>query len=263
MLQNETVQFLPETLTAIVFMVVITTAVFCWSAKQLRSINASNYEIGIAYLTALTIAVPPGLVACLSIGISLSILRLNRKNIIITDTGKLKAAGTIEYVCFDKTGTLTDQRITCQGLRLYKDKQLQVIRTGLNNRSYVQQVANEIMSTCHSLSVVDGKVVGDPLEVELFSYAGWSLELSDSTNEMVFTPPYGQTNGELSHSLVRQFEFTPLTFVLDLHNDTAEAFINSFVKAFEENMPKNKKKKYDDKVGVEFKRKLRPLLNIN
>ncbi len=56
--------------------------------------------------------------------------------------------------------------------KLYKDRTAQMIATGINNRSFVTQIANEIMSTCHSLSIVNGEIVGDPLELELFQTAG-------------------------------------------------------------------------------------------
>ena len=32
------------------------------------------------------------------------------------------------------------------------------------------------MATCHSLRVVDGEIVGDPLDVKMFEFTGWSFE---------------------------------------------------------------------------------------
>ena len=32
------------------------------------------------------------------------------------------------------------------------------------------------MATCHSLRVVDGELVGDPLELKMFEFTGWSFE---------------------------------------------------------------------------------------
>ena len=32
------------------------------------------------------------------------------------------------------------------------------------------------MATCHSLRKVDEKLVGDPLDVKMFEFTGWSLE---------------------------------------------------------------------------------------
>jgi cation-transporting ATPase 13A3/4/5 len=32
------------------------------------------------------------------------------------------------------------------------------------------------MATCHSLRVVDGELLGDPLDVKMFQFSGWSYE---------------------------------------------------------------------------------------
>jgi cation-transporting ATPase 13A3/4/5 len=32
------------------------------------------------------------------------------------------------------------------------------------------------MATCHSLRVVDGELLGDPLDVKMFQFTGWSYE---------------------------------------------------------------------------------------
>ena len=32
-----------------------------------------------------------------------------------------------------------------------------------------------VMATCHSLALIDGHVVGDPVDVEMFSFTKWEL----------------------------------------------------------------------------------------
>lgn len=100
----EIVSFMPDALRAILFMVILTTAIFGWSASELIELESSDEDIVIAYLTALTISVPPGLVACLSVATSIAVTRLTKKNISISDTSKLNAAGYVSIACFDKTG---------------------------------------------------------------------------------------------------------------------------------------------------------------
>lgn len=36
------------------------------------------------------------------------------------------------------------------------------------------------MATCHSLRVVDGELMGDPLDVKMFQFTGWSYEENGS-----------------------------------------------------------------------------------
>ena len=42
----------------------------------------------------------------------------------------------------------------------------------------VHKAALYTMATCHSLRLVDGKPVGDPLDIKMFEYTGWSIEES-------------------------------------------------------------------------------------
>lgn len=206
----EIVQFLPDALLAIGFMVIITTAIFGWSADQLKLIDTTDELIVEAYLTALTIAVPPGLVACLSIGTSISVGRLLAKEVSISDTGKLTAAGYISIACFDKTGTLTDENIVFQGTLLFDGAEPRIssadVPTADNDLNHISK---EIMACCHSLSLVEGKVVGDPLEVELFNTSKWSIKLSSDAKNIEIAPPSGHPNAGKNHVILRQFEFTP------------------------------------------------------
>ena len=39
-----------------------------------------------------------------------------------------------------------------------------------------QQKIIYTMATCHSLRVVDGELLGDPLDVKMFQFTGWSYE---------------------------------------------------------------------------------------
>ena len=60
------------------------------------------------------------------------------------------------------------------------------------------------MATCHSLRVVDGQMVGDPLDIKMFEFIGWSfeedgrklnrldLEELDNVSCSVARPPVGQ-----------------------------------------------------------------------
>jgi cation-transporting ATPase 13A3/4/5 len=192
----EIVQFMPDALNAIIFMVIITTAVFGWSASQLKKLDAVDDDVGIAYLTALTIAVPPGLVACLSIGSALSVARLTYKNIRVADTGKLNAAGYVTYACFDKTGTLTDDKICYEGTVKYN-----------SNMYNVDHIVHQIMASCHSLSIANGTYQGDQLEVELMRVCGWTYSLNGS--KAVVTAPLNESDGGKDFEIITQFEFSP------------------------------------------------------
>lgn len=42
----------------------------------------------------------------------------------------------------------------------------------------IHKAALHTMATCHSLREVDGKILGDPLDVKMFEFTGWSFEES-------------------------------------------------------------------------------------
>lgn len=37
------------------------------------------------------------------------------------------------------------------------------------------------MATCHSLRVVDGELLGDPLDIKMFEFTGWTFEEGGNT----------------------------------------------------------------------------------
>ena len=40
----------------------------------------------------------------------------------------------------------------------------------------IHQAALYVMATCHSLRVIDDEILGDPLDVKMFEFTGWSIE---------------------------------------------------------------------------------------
>ena len=59
-------------------------------------------------LDLVTIAVPPGLPACLALAMCVAMWRLGKAGIDVAAPQKLLLAGSIDTCLFDKTGTLTD-----------------------------------------------------------------------------------------------------------------------------------------------------------
>jgi cation-transporting ATPase 13A3/4/5 len=46
------------------------------------------------------------------------------------------------------------------------------------------------MATCHSLRVVDGELMGDPLDVKMFQFTGWSYQENGSESIEPHGPKY-------------------------------------------------------------------------
>ena len=54
----------------------------------------------------------------------------------------------------------------------------------------IHKAALHTMTTCHSLRVVDGELVGDTLDIKMFEFTGWSFEESGrKTSAIDFEEP--------------------------------------------------------------------------
>ena len=131
-------------------------------------------------LDLITVVVPPALPATLSIGTSFAIGRLRKLGIFCISPSRVNVGGKINVCCFDKTGTLTEDGLDILGVRglernvhrfgeLLEDVHDIPSSKGKANFLYA-------LATCHSLKMVDGNVIGDPLDVKMFEFTKWTLE---------------------------------------------------------------------------------------
>lgn len=120
---------------------------------------------------------------------------------------RVNVGGKLDVVCFDKTGTLTEDGLDVLGARSVTRNQRSVpgshetrttsidcarfsellseasdgalLPPPTANSAYDIEKQRKIvytMATCHSLRVVDGELLGDPLDVKMFQFSGWSYE---------------------------------------------------------------------------------------
>ncbi|KAG5287083.1 cation-transporting ATPase [Histoplasma ohiense] len=149
------------------------------------------HTIIIRALDLITIVVPPALPATLSIGTNFALSRLKKEKIFCISPQRVNVGGKLNVVCFDKTGTLTEDGLDVLGVRVIRGPDLRFSdlltesSSILPHRSYerepmVDYRANRYilytMATCHSLRIVDGELIGDPLDVKMFQFIGWSFE---------------------------------------------------------------------------------------
>jgi len=66
------------------------------------------------------------------------------------------------------------------------------------------------LATCHSISYVNKEMIGDPLDIKMFSSTGWEYEDSSENENLEFPivkPPLGGITG-LKISIIRNFPFS-------------------------------------------------------
>ncbi|CAH0388711.1 unnamed protein product [Bemisia tabaci] len=143
--------------------------------------GASLREIILRSLDIITIVVPPALPAALTAGIVSSQGRLKALGIFCTSTSRINMSGKVKVVCFDKTGTLTDEGFTVHGVLPANLDSSEISENDLVKDATSLPAKSPVLATmgsCHSLTYIDKKLCGDPVDLCLFNATKWELEES-------------------------------------------------------------------------------------
>jgi magnesium-transporting ATPase (P-type) len=223
------INFVSDAIGIIAMTTIAISFVYIFIALHLESLGVSHVEAFFYYLDAITIAVPPGLTACLTIATSVAIERLKRIDIYVSDTTRVNYGGIVTAACFDKTGTLTENSLQLVGVicteAIHNNnpsmKTNEPKATGQTLNEYkaadnnVPVFCQEIMATCHSLSLegYDASTArGDPLEEELLNASKWTLRLAsnDRSGQLIaFPPTVSVHDNSQGYQVLKHFEFTP------------------------------------------------------
>ena len=190
-------------------------------------------EIVLKGLDLITTAVPPALPCCLGIGIGIAQRRIKNKGIMCINRNKITPAGKINICVFDKTGTLTEDHLNIAGFLPVEahsnksDKGSQslftfdkyyesVLDLSKENYEYYKQKKNnknvesrkkelrqlyiECLACCQGITRVNNKIIGDPIDVEMFESTGWELieECEDIDNYNSNITTYVRPKEEIS-----------------------------------------------------------------
>ncbi|KAJ2455324.1 hypothetical protein EV183_000860 [Coemansia sp. RSA 2336] len=209
---------------------------FIINTINLHRLGVSASEIVLKALDLITVVVPPALPASMSIGMVFAAQRLRKMGISCISPSRINVASKVAALLFDKTGTLTEEGLDMLGVHMASQ------HTG--SFASMQTKADEIdnvgmelstisaLASCHSLSMVDNVLIGDPLEVKMVEFTGWHLEehtaLQPSAVATTMHPPQGI--GLSSVGIIKSFEFAPelcraSVITLDLGNPTLTAFV--------------------------------------
>ncbi|EEB08701.1 P-type ATPase P5 type [Schizosaccharomyces japonicus yFS275] len=163
---------------------------FVTSSVQFVRLGVHFRTILFRALDLVTIVVPPALPATLTIGITFAVSRLRKKGIFCISPQRVNVSGKLDVISFDKTGTLTEDGLDILGVLCVDDDKLGEMRTGVNDLCSKDLMSFDCpsgllytMATCHMLRLVDGELLGDPLDVKMFEFTNWAYSEENSSSK--------------------------------------------------------------------------------
>ncbi|XP_077509717.1 polyamine-transporting ATPase anne boleyn isoform X2 [Amblyomma americanum] len=144
--------------------------------KTSRGVPAS--DIIVRSLDVVTIVIPPALPAAMTIGIVFAQSRLRRALIYCISPRSINISGCINCFCFDKTGTLTEEGLDLWGVVPAISGRFQE-QLPEPSKLPLDSLLLQGMATCHSITVIDRQLSGDPLDLKMFEATNWVLEEPD------------------------------------------------------------------------------------
>ncbi|XP_057320538.1 polyamine-transporting ATPase 13A3-like isoform X2 [Microplitis mediator] len=154
------------------------SAIYTAVTKAQRGIRAG--EIVQEALNLFTVVVPPGLPAAITIGRLVAQNRLEKNRIYCTEPRVITVSGSIDCICFDKTGTLTEDDLDMWGVVPAAERKFSVPVKSISSLTTAELLFG--MVTCHEISIINGSLVGDPLDLKMFDSTGWTLEAPEDSD---------------------------------------------------------------------------------
>ncbi|KAG0418795.1 hypothetical protein HPB47_004586 [Ixodes persulcatus] len=144
--------------------------------KVMRGVAASS--IIVRSLDVVTIVIPPALPAAMTMGIVFAQSRLRSALVYCISPRSINISGCINCFCFDKTGTLTEEGLDLWGVVPASGGKFQ---EQLHEpwTLPLESLLLRGMATCHSITVIDRQLSGDPLDLKMFEATNWVLEEPD------------------------------------------------------------------------------------
>lgn len=215
-------KFYEDSFKYIGFMAMIAGIGFIYSTYNFIKIGLDKKTMVLRALDIITIVVPPALPATLTIGTTFAINRLKQKKIFCISPTRVNIGGKVDVFCFDKTGTLTEDGLDILGVHVANSAhgRKEIVFDELANNvkalsQPVQQSPNAVnnnrhltncMATCHSLRLIDGELLGDPLDAKMFEFSRWSFEEEYIVGDTSFSRVYPNAADEGLVTL-KEYEF--------------------------------------------------------
>lgn len=163
--------------------------------------NVDTFDIVDNALDIITVTVPPALPAAMTAGTIYSSSRLSKLKINCISPPRINVSGRVKLMVFDKTGTLTEDGLEVSGFRAnsfngvrhYFDElcdSLQGLMNSIKTKESIQGQFLQAMASCHSITRVKSRLIGDPLDVRMFEATEWTLDEEIRQEDVGFVQAY-------------------------------------------------------------------------
>ncbi|CAL4078902.1 unnamed protein product, partial [Meganyctiphanes norvegica] len=150
-----------------------------WSLYHWIKKGATWEEIIYNSLDLITFVVPPILPATITAINVWSQKRLKKQDIFCLSSNYISLAGSVDLMCFDKTGTLTEGDLALTGILPCESREIGEPQEDLTEIPPERPLVRALAS-CHSLTTINGKLVGNPLDVKIFGGISWKMVDADT-----------------------------------------------------------------------------------
>lgn len=130
-----------------------------------------------------------------------SLFRLNMKGIFGINPTLLLSAGNVSVLCFDKTGTLTNSWINIWGIWTKEKGSVPAQKIQAESK---RGMLYRILSTCHSVAYYNNELIGDPIDVKMLEFSGYTYDFEQKMGKQTSTVVH---NAEETIEILKVFEF--------------------------------------------------------
>ncbi|RLN38432.1 hypothetical protein BBJ28_00002064 [Nothophytophthora sp. Chile5] len=194
-----------EHLKALIALLLIYAVIACYLGISFLTSNGklTNKMTAFCYCIFLISAVvSPLLPVVTTVGQVNAATRLQKSGIFSLNVQRITLCGKVRVFCFDKTGTLTKQGLDYLGVQPVAANDqvfLPIVKDA--DTATASKETQYALAMCHSVGSMDGQLVGNEVEVRMFSATGWTLVEKEGSQPYV-TSPAGE---ELE--FVKRFDF--------------------------------------------------------
>ncbi|CEF64712.1 Cation-transporting P-type ATPase family and Cation-transporting P-type ATPase, subfamily V and P-type ATPase, A domain and HAD-like domain and P-type ATPase, cytoplasmic domain N-containing protein [Strongyloides ratti] len=152
----------------------IAAAIYVWITRSVEE-NFDRFQTFVKCSLIITSVVPTKLPIVLSLAVNQSLEALSKLGIFCTEPFRIPFCGKVDICCFDKTGTLTTDNLVVDGIGIIDENK----NISIKNKNEISDITLNVLASCHSLIILDGDLVGDPIEKSSLNWIEWNIIEND------------------------------------------------------------------------------------